>query len=175
MKTKINLLLVLSILVLAACTKDELPAPIGDNSAISFRGDYVPLKGKMSFTSVSRVTNGPTTIERWEGSGHITHLGRTTVVVHQFVTAGELSGTIEFTAANGDELSQEFTGGLTSFDPETLEFTSAVDFIVSGGTGRFSDADGSGSGTGSGVFPNFPPGPNDAVTVDVNIDGRISY
>lgn len=175
MKNSMNMLLVLLILGLVACAKEELPTPAGDDSAITFRGQDVPLKGKMSFTSVSRSFDGPTVIERWEGSGQFTHMGRTTVVVHQSITAGELSGNIKLTAANGDQMTWEYTGGLTSFDPVTLAFTSAIGFTISSGTGRFIEAGGSGSGTGSGVFPNFPPGPNDAVTVDVIIKGRINY
>lgn len=174
MKQPVIMLILLS-LALFSCQKEEYAKPTALDEELSIRSTDRPFKGRSSFTSVFRTFDGTTVSERWEGSGHFTHLGNTTIVIHQFVTAGQLSGTIELTAANGDQLIMDYTGGLTSLDPVTLEFTSATDFNVIDGTGRFTDADGSGSGTGSGTFPNFPPGPNDAVTVHVVFEGTISY
>ena len=54
--------------------------------------------------------------------------------------------TVTLTAANGDELSLDHTGGEICFDlsnfPFSVPFIGEADFIAIGGTGRFSDATG---------------------------------
>jgi hypothetical protein len=75
-------------------------------------------------------------------TGTGTHLGKFTGAGTLFFSLQEDGtilgeGTQTFTAANGDNLDTEFSGLL---DPETGEAT--VEFIISGGTGRFEDATG---------------------------------
>ena len=91
------------------------------------------------------------------GGGHASHLGRVTLSTTEtldFVTSpGTLvsrDGRMVMVAANGDELhwSYEGTGALP--DEEGIsEFTGT--FVITGGTGRFSEATGGGTfqGTGS--------------------------
>jgi hypothetical protein len=96
-----------------------------------------------------------------ESTGQATHLGnftRTEYLV--FGPSGAISGTVVFTAANGDELTADFTGGFTS--PTTLAGT----YTFTGGTGRFSDA------TGTADFEAVTP---DGVNVAIAFDGTISY
>ena len=90
------------------------------------------------------------------GVGHASHLGRITVSTTEtldFVTSpGTLlvrDGRQVMVAANGDELylSYEGTGSLPDGDGESV-LTGT--FVVTGGTGRFSDASGDGTFGGSG-------------------------
>src|SRR5262245_20312143 len=69
-------------------------------------------------------------------TGTATHLGKFKRTEYVFVDGFDVSGTIVFTAANGDQLWADFTGGFTS--PTTAEGTYTFD----GGTGRFADATG---------------------------------
>src|SRR6185437_14898327 len=72
-----------------------------------------------------------------ESTGNATHLGnfaRTEFLV--FGPDGSITGNVVFTAANGDQLWADISGGFTS--PTTLEGA----YTFTGGTGRFSDATG---------------------------------
>ena len=81
----------------------------------------------------------------------LTHLGRTTATVQQFVTptGGSPSGvtlllvnTTTYTAANGDQLRATFNG-TALLDPATGEVTFVGIESFNGGTGRFVGATGS--------------------------------
>jgi hypothetical protein len=96
-----------------------------------------------------------------ESTGHATHLGdytRTESVV--FGPDGAISGTVVFTAANGDQLQASFAGGFISAT------TAVGTYTFTGGTGRFTDADGTAS------FTATTP---DGVHVGVSFEGSISY
>src|SRR5262245_7845191 len=72
-----------------------------------------------------------------EYTGTATHLGRFTREERLFLNPdGSLTGTMVFTAANGDELWLDFEGALTS--PTTAGGT----YTFTGGTGRFQSASG---------------------------------
>lgn len=72
-----------------------------------------------------------------EATGTVTHLGRFTREERLFLNGdGSFSGTIVFTAANGDELWAAFDGAFAS--ATTAEGT----YTFTGGTGRFADATG---------------------------------
>ena len=97
-----------------------------------------PLKGK-GRGAILNMTPGPAGIEiNASGSGEATHLGRYTRTEHLVLdpSALTISGTIIFTAANGDELWCDLTGGFTG--PNTLSGT----YFFTGGTGRFENAEG---------------------------------
>ena len=119
-------------------------------------GTERPFKGVAKGT----ITNfSPPNIEA-EYTGNATHLGRFT----RFEKAtlgpnGAASGTIDFVAANGDELHVTFTGSFVS--PTTITGTYTID----GGTGRFEGA------TGTAIFEAN----TDFQHVDVTFDGTISY
>jgi hypothetical protein len=70
-------------------------------------------------------------------TGQATHLGRFSRVEHfQLDGLGGITGTMVFTAANGDELHSDFEGHFVS--PTTVVGT----YEFTGGTGRFHDAAG---------------------------------
>jgi hypothetical protein len=99
-----------------------------------------------------------------ESAGTASHLGKFTRTEHVFIDGFDISGTIVFTAANGDQLRATFEGGFTS--PTTAEGTYA--FV--GGTGRFEHA------TGTADFAATTAVTPDGVThVAVTFDGELSY
>jgi hypothetical protein len=96
-----------------------------------------------------------------ESTGNATYLGQFTRTEYAFFgPAGEISGAVVFTAANGDQLWADFSGGFIS--PTTAEGT----YTFTGGTGRFTDA------TGTASFTATTP---DGVHVAISFKGSISY
>jgi hypothetical protein len=96
-----------------------------------------------------------------EYTGTATHLGDFTRTEYLFFgPGGAIFGTMVCTAANGDELWLEFSGGFTS--PTTAEGT----YTFKGGTGRFRNA------TGTASFEATTP---DGIHVAVSFTGSISY
>lgn len=96
-----------------------------------------------------------------EYTGTATHLGQFTREERLFLNPdGSFTGTMVFTAANGDELWLDFEGAFTS--PTTAEGT----YTFTGGTGRFEDA------TGEATFDAFTP---DGVHVEATFEGTIRY
>jgi hypothetical protein len=96
-----------------------------------------------------------------EMSGRATHLGNLTREEYAYLGAdGSVTGTIVFTAANGDELWVEIDGAFTSA-------TSVEGFyIFTGGTGRFQGA------TGEAAFKSYTP---DLQYAEVTFKGTLSY
>ena len=94
-------------------------------------------------------------------SGEATELGHFTREEYASLGAdGSVTGTIVFTAANGDELWVEIDGAFTSAtDVEGL-------YIITGGTGRFEGA------TGEAAFQAYTP---DFHYAEVTFDGTVSY
>ena len=83
-----------------------------------------------------------------EGGGVATHLGRNTFVADSEAGLGTQCGHTVVTAADGDELEFDFEGGLTLPDPDlNIEFFGT--WTITGGTGRFSDAEGHGTYEGT--------------------------
>jgi hypothetical protein len=107
-----------------------LPAGLmADEANRPFRGQAV---GIANFTS--------STTAIIQATGNATHLGKFTRTENVVLGAnGAISGTVVFTAANGDQLAASFTGNFTS--PTTATGT----YTFTGGTGRFSDATGTAS------------------------------
>ena len=137
-------------LVAGAWSPSQLRAD-GDRPARPFRGsaegmvtDVIPPNGLII-----------------EYTGTATHLGRFTREERLFLNPdGSFSGTMVFTAADGDELWLDFEGAFTS--PTTAEGT----YTFTGGTGRFRDA------TGEATFEAFTP---DGVHVEATFEGTIRY
>jgi hypothetical protein len=96
-------------------------------------------------------------------TGQATHLGRftrtETLLVDQ--SNGTFTGTLVFTAANGDQLNADVEGHFTSPTGESAEGT----YLFTGGTGRFQNA------SGQAAFEVTP----DEVGFDVTFDGEIQY
>jgi hypothetical protein len=105
--------------------------------------DQVPFKGRLDGTVTVTPINPPIASVVIEGTGNATQLGLFTVevphVVNQALRVG--AGTYEFTAANGDTLTADFTGTATLLAPGVLSTVDAA--TITGGTGRFAGATGS--------------------------------
>ncbi|MDT0213140.1 hypothetical protein Q9R29_04505 [Rothia sp. ARF10] len=93
------------------------------------------------------------------GAGHASHLGKVTVSSSETLDFVSSPGTVTLddgrlvmTAANGDQLYWSYEGTGSAPD-ENGESALAGTFVITGGTGRFSDAAGDGSlhGTGNAV------------------------
>ena len=79
-----------------------------------------------------------------EGTGKATHLGKFTVDIPHVVNRANRTaiGSYQFTAANGDTLSADFTGQATpTATPGVLYIEETA--TITGGTGRFAGATGS--------------------------------
>jgi hypothetical protein len=129
MKTNRNATSRILTLLLAAATLAAYPA---------WASDQVPFQGTAegATTSVSPAPAG--IVLTVQANGNATHLGqfsREEVVLFNPL-AGTLTGTVVFTAANGDQLSGTVAGGFVS--PTTATGT----YTFTGGTGRFANASG---------------------------------
>jgi hypothetical protein len=106
-------------------------------------GDQVPFRGQFDGKVTATPVNPPIFAILVEGAGHASQLGRFTVSVPHLVDRSTrlASGTYEFTAANGDRLTAEFTG--QSFPTDTPGVLYIVEHAtITGGTGRFDGATG---------------------------------
>ena len=103
----------------------------------------VPFKGRLEGTATITPGTPPFLSVSIEGTGNATHLGRFTVRVPHIVNGAirTSTGTYEFTAANGDTLTADFTGQATPTAPGVLSIKETA--TITGGTGRFADATGS--------------------------------
>ena len=119
----------------------------------------MPFRG--SFTTVTDV---PPPSAHATAEGAATHLGRFTGTLTAEVTENTSTGTFNFTAANGDQLSGTFVGIEGVFiPPNTARITEVA--TIENGTGRFAGATGTftmvrfdtidfatGKATGTGTF-----------------------
>ena len=127
----------------------------------AWAGDQVPFKGKVKGAAVNMAPDPAGVVLTLRATGRATHLGHCTrqeVILFNPVT-GTLTGTMVFTAANGDQLFAIVAGGFTS--PTTAIGT----YTLTGGTGRFSDS------SGSAGFEVTTP---DGINFVAEFDGRIS-
>ena len=103
-------------------------------------GKSVPFKGSVQAVEVSAF-HPPTFSVDGSGAGRATHLGKFTFT-YEFevvIATGVGVGSAEFTAANGDTLTANFTG-----QAQRGAIISIVEHAtISGGTGRFAGATGS--------------------------------
>jgi hypothetical protein len=86
----------------------------------------------------------PTTLRvTGKDTGEATHLGHFTAIYEDvvYIPATTGTGTLTFTAANGDELFTTYEGGQTEFVPPNLSTLTLV-ATITGGTGRFAAATG---------------------------------
>ena len=138
----------LLVLALAACGTDATPGPIAPSAAVA-RGDQADagtrtkqVHGTLDATEWGAPQPGnPIVVRHLEGEGIASHLGRFTtvgVLTLNLATASG-TGTVTYTAANGDMLTgtatgQAVVGGGFATVTETVTIT--------GGTGRFDGATG---------------------------------
>jgi hypothetical protein len=133
-----------------------------------------PLAGRCT-TVVTRLVPPPIEVQRIEYTCRISHLGLTHAVVTQTidVATGALSSSGVFVAANGDQLSSNFTGvAVLSFtDPTDASVTFEGTEKFSPGTGRFAAANGTAELVGS-ARTNLITG---AATGEFTLEGRLAY
>src|SRR5215207_2136855 len=104
----------------------------------------VPFKGRWEGALTARTPLTPPFLSvSFEGTGNATHLGRFTAEIRIVLntTNRTLTGTYEFTAANGDTLTAGFTGQSPLTAPGVPQ-TSVETATITGGTGRFASASG---------------------------------
>jgi hypothetical protein len=116
----------------------------GESSAVSAL-KQVPFKGTLAGGSTVAFDPPPSSFATvlFEGTGNATLLGQFTISVpHRvnFVT-GSATGTMEFTAANGDTLTANFTGQSAPTSNPGVH-TIVEKAAITGGTGRFAGATG---------------------------------
>ena len=114
-------------------------------AAAERQGKQVPFRGRLegTVTSVTPLTP-PFLAVNGEGSGNATQLGRFDVSISLVANAadGTAVGTYEFTAANGDTLTADFTESFAPTDVPGV-FADVITATITGGTGRFAGATGS--------------------------------
>ena len=105
----------------------------------------VPFRGRLEgiVASVTPLTP-PFVAVTLEGEGHATQLGHfdvsSSIVANE--ADGTAVGTYEFTAANGDTLTADYTEIFTPTDVPGV-FSDVITATITGGTGRFAGATGS--------------------------------
>jgi hypothetical protein len=112
-------------------------------TALSARHD-VPFKGRLEGAYRLTFPSSSTLVVTGDGTGNATQLGQFTFEYDEVVNlaTGIGTGTYEFTAANGDTLTAEWTGlGFPTTDPNVLAIVENA--TITGGTGRFANAGGS--------------------------------
>ena len=133
MKSAIRLQLTLVVLTALVLT---LAGPVAAGDQVTFRGR---LQGTVTVTPL----DPPLASVLIEATGNATQLGSFTLeiphLVNQALRTG--TGTYVFTAANGDELTADFTGQATVLSPGVIATHETA--VITGGTGRFAGASGS--------------------------------
>jgi hypothetical protein len=163
-------LLVLGVVVfLAACSAPSSNLPTSPTAALA--GSSVqstgPLPLRGSFTlDTTGVATFPILLVNGTAEGTASQLGLFTATIAEVVDmlTATSTGTFNFVAANGDQLSTTTVGGEEAFIPPNVSHVREVATIV-GGTGRFAGATGTvtilwsgaidfaaGTSTGSGSF-----------------------
>jgi hypothetical protein len=107
-------------------------------------GEQVPFKGSLEGDVTVTPLTPPFVSVLVEATGHATHLGQFTVDIPHVVNRSNstAAGTYEFTAANGDTLTADFTGqAMPTATPGVLHIVEIA--TITGGTGRFAGATGS--------------------------------
>jgi hypothetical protein len=108
-------------------------------AALEAAAPRVPFKGNATGTITGQEVVGPTEVVLTGVSGgNATHLGTFTRTeeLHLNPETGSFTGTLTFTAANGDEMACTMTGQFVS------STDAAGDYVITGGTGRFAGAAG---------------------------------
>jgi hypothetical protein len=133
-------------------------------------GEQVPFKGSLEGDVTVTPLAPPLVSVDVEATGTATLLGHFTLDIPHVVNRATMTatGSYEFTAANGDTLTADFTGTATPIAPGVLYIEETA--TITGGTGRFAGASGSftverlfdiGAGTTTGSFTGTisAPGP----------------
>jgi hypothetical protein len=157
--------LMLALLVMAGCSNENpfeaQPQNVSlDNAApasLAKKGTkQVTIKGNFEttfqFIPIVVVDGVPVIVSTpFHGTGRVSHLGKSTVSSSQTVdfttVPPTLTGTDEFIAANGDKLYATHTG-ISGAPDAAGNVTFSGEYIFTGGTGKFTGANGSAAFTG---------------------------
>jgi hypothetical protein len=107
-------------------------------------GDLVPFNGRLDGVVTHTLVSPTVDSVLVEADGNATRLGRFTVAAPHLVDlpTRTAAGTYEFTAANGDTLSADFTGNASpTATPGVISIVEVA--TITGGTGSFAGATGS--------------------------------
>lgn len=131
-------------LVSGGCDRSISPAApsVATATATAVRHD-TPFKGRLEGSYTLTFPSPGVLAVSGEGTGNATHLGQFTFTYDELVdlATGTGTGTYQFTAADGDTLTADWTGlGFPTSDPNVLLIVE--DATISGGTGRFAGAGG---------------------------------
>jgi hypothetical protein len=157
MKLSLNALAMLMITLSVGCSQaasPSSPTAVGSNSTKMTSDEIaahagatheVPFKGRLegTFTFAPDPPPSPFATVHLEATGLATELGRFTIEApHRVYLGGPITatGTMEFTAANGDRLKADFIGTATPTSPTGVSIVETA--TISGGTGRFTSASG---------------------------------
>ena len=160
----------------AACSDHGSGSPTSPTSAALLpaqtqrNATRLPLRGSFTLADRSTITP-PTMLIQGTGEGNATHLGRFTMTVADVVTLATAtsSGTLTFTAANGDQLFATTAGGEDQFTPPNISHVTLAATIVVG-TGRFASATGTFTMERTGTI-NFVAGTSTSIG---SFDGHIN-
>jgi hypothetical protein len=143
--------IILAVCVLAAaCSGQALDSPtspvspsIGSATTPAQGGGLVPFQGSYTTTAASTFMPPITLVISGTAEGTAAQLGRFTAAYthHVDTTTSTGTGTITFTAANGDWLRADLAGGEDAFIPPNISQITLAGTIVAG-TGRFASATG---------------------------------
>ena len=113
-------------------------------AAAERQGKQVPFRGSFEGHATPTPLAPPFVAVNIEGEGHANQLGHFDVSVAILADAsnGTAVGTFEFTAANGDRLTADFTESFAPTDVPGV-FSDVITATLTGGTGRFAGATGS--------------------------------
>ena len=117
-------------------------------TAAAAAGDSVPFKGSLEGRHVSRTPLAPPVVlDVFELTGNASHLGKFTLVIEAAVDFGTRpptgTGTLTFTAANGDKIVAANTGFSALVAPGVVLITEIATIDPDLSTGRFAGATGS--------------------------------
>ena len=127
----------------------SMPAAMADSDSRPFAGSA---SGVVTFPMGTECQNygGANVRTDSDATGTASHLGRTVLDgAHCTPEMGvdTIAGEITLIAANGDKVYLDYAGVNGPPDPVTLILISEVDYVITGGTGRFAGASGSGDMT----------------------------
>jgi hypothetical protein len=123
----------------------------------------VPFQGRADVSITSVVDTLPIRVLTASATGEATHLGRftrTETLTINLLT-GTFTGSLTFTAANGDQLKADIAGHFTSPTGDSAEGT----YAFTGGTGRFQNAQGNAAFVAA----------SNGMSFDVTFSGTIQY
>ena len=127
----------------ASAVPSITPSAGNATSLVGRAGKEVPFKGSLEGIVTITPLTPPLASVLIEGTGNATHLGLFTVEIPHLVNMATrtATGSYEFTAANGDTLTADFTGQASPTTPGVLSIMETA--TITGGTGRFAGATGS--------------------------------